>query len=88
MTRYCVLLPHPLEPRLLMLNAHGEWRLPGWEDSAAHAWQETAHVNRAVAARFGMETTVLRCVLSRTDPVSGDIFRVYELENHSPPHDK
>ncbi|HEX2167809.1 MAG TPA: hypothetical protein VHG09_11310 [Longimicrobiales bacterium] len=87
MTRYLVLLPHPLEPRLLMLNAHGEWRLPGWEDSAAHTWQETSHVNRAVAARFGMETTVLRCVWSRTDPTTGDIDRVYEMENHSAPHD-
>jgi hypothetical protein len=87
MTRYQVLLPHPLEARLLMLNAHGEWRLPGWEDSAVHAWQETSHVNRAVAARFGVETTVLRCVRSRLDPATGETERVYELENHSAPHD-
>jgi hypothetical protein len=87
MTAYRVLLPHPLEPRLLMLNAHGDWRLPGWDDSAAHTWHETKHVNRAVAARFGMETTVLRCVQSRTDPSTDEISRVYELENHSAPHD-
>ncbi|MGH7448692.1 MAG: phosphotransferase, partial [Longimicrobiales bacterium] len=87
MTRCSALLPHPLEPRLLMLNSHGEWRLPGWEDSAAHAWQETDHVNRAVAARFGVETTVLRCVHSRIDPATDEISRVYELENHSAPHD-
>lgn len=87
MTRYSVLLPHPLEPRLLMLNAHGEWRLPFWEESASHTWQETHQVNRAVAARFGMETTVLRCVHNRTDPGTGEIDRLYELENHSAPHD-
>jgi hypothetical protein len=86
-TRYCVLLPHPLETRLLMLHAHGEWRLPVWEESAVPPWQETAHVNRAVAARFGVETTVLRCVRSRMDPATGRIERVYELENHSAPHD-
>jgi hypothetical protein len=34
-----------------------------------------------------METTVLRCVQSRTDPVTDLISRVYELENHSAPHD-
>ena len=87
MMRYSVLLPHPLEPRLLMLNAHGEWRLPFWEESAPHTWQEAHHVNRAVAARFGMETTVLRCVHSRTDPGTGEVDRLYELENHSAPHD-
>jgi hypothetical protein len=87
MIRYCALLPHPLEPRLLMMNAHGEWRLPCWDDSAAHTWQETSHVNRAVAARFGIETTVLRCVRSRTHPGTGAMDRVYELENHSAPHD-
>lgn len=87
MTFYRVLLPHPLESRLLMLNAHGEWRLPGWEDSSSHKWQESDHVNRAVAARFGIETTVLRCVYSRTDPATGDVSRVYELENHSAAHD-
>lgn len=87
MTRYTVLLPHPLEPRVLMFNVHGEWRLPCWEDGAQHIWQETDHVNRAAAARFGVETTVLRCVRSRTDPATGDVDRVYELENHSAPHD-
>ncbi|HEX6134117.1 MAG TPA: hypothetical protein VFZ24_09140 [Longimicrobiales bacterium] len=87
MTNYRVLLPHPLEPRLLMLGAHGELRLPAWDDSAEHGWQETDHVNRAVAARFGMETTVLRCVYSRTDPETSVTRRVYELENHSAPHD-
>lgn len=87
MPHYSVLLPHPLEPRLLMLGAHGAWRLPAWDDPAEHGWQETDHVNRAIAARFGMETTVLRCVRSRTDPATGATRRVYELENHSAPHD-
>src|SRR5215211_1505082 len=87
MTTYRVLLPHPLEPRVLVWHAHGEWQLPEWEESTPHAWQATDHVNRAVAARFGMETTVLRCVAVRTDPVTGRETRVYELENHSAPHD-
>lgn len=87
MTRYTVLLPHPLESRLLMLKSHGEWRLPEWEDSATYTWRETSHVNRAVAARFGTETTVLRCMRSRLDPATGETERVYELENHSAPHD-
>ena len=86
-TSYRVLLPHPLEPRLLMLRSHGEWRLPSWEDAAEHKWQETDHVNRAVAARFGMETTVLRCLHERFDAVTERVIRAYELENHSAPHD-
>ena len=51
MTTYRVLLPHPLETRLLMAHAHGEWRLPEWEDATEHPWQAMDHVNRAVAAR-------------------------------------
>jgi hypothetical protein len=87
MTTYRVLLPHPLESRLLMIHVHGDWRLPEWDEPTAHPWQVADHVNRAVAARFGMETTVLRCVSARTDPESGRARRVYELENHSAPHD-
>ena len=87
MTTYRVLLPHPLESRLLMMHVHGDWRLPEWEEAATHPWQVTDHVNRAVAARFGMETTVLRCVSARIDAESGRETRVYELENHSAPHD-
>ena len=87
MTTYRVLLPHPLESRLLMMHAHGEWRLPEWEDGTEHLWQVTDHVNRAVAARYGMETTVLRCVRRSIDPLSERELRVYELDNHSAPHD-
>lgn len=87
MTTYRVLLPHPLEPRLLMMQAHGEWRLPEWDDATEHAWQVTDHVNRAVAARYGMETTVLRCVRNTPDYTTGSDTRVYELDNHSAPHD-
>jgi hypothetical protein len=86
MTRYHVLLPHPLEPRLLMMQAHGDWHLPGWEGPSDHPWQSADHVNRAVAARFGIETTVLRCVQDIIGP-GGERSRVYELDNHSPPHD-
>jgi hypothetical protein len=87
MTTYRVLLPHPLEPRLLLMQTHGEWRLPQWEDASERLWQVTDHVNRAVAARFGVETTVLRCVRNTTDPLTLEVDRVYELENHSAPHE-
>jgi hypothetical protein len=86
MTTYRVLLPHPFEARLLMMQRDGEWRLPEWEDSTPHSWQATEHVNRAVSVRFGTETTVLRCVLNQRD-VPTQRLRVYELDNHSAPHD-
>lgn len=87
MTTYRVLLPHPLESRLLMMQRDGEWRLPEWEDPTPHAWQATEHVNRAVHARFGAETTVLRCLLDEPATSGRQALRVYELDNHSPPHD-
>jgi hypothetical protein len=81
--QYRVLLPHPLEARLLLMHRDGDWRLPEWDESAERAWWQTEHVNRAVAARFGIESTVLRCV--RDDEHRR--LRIYELDNHSPPHD-
>jgi hypothetical protein len=86
MTTYRVLLPHPLESRLLMMQRDGEWRLPEWDDPTGHSWQATEHVNRAVSARFGTETTVLRCLLKKADS-PGHRLLVYELDNHSAPHD-
>ena len=82
-----MLLPHPLEPRLLMLQVHGEWRLPHWDDATEREWQVTDHVNRAVAARFGVETTVLRCVRDDIDPSLGTGVRIYELDNYSAAHE-
>ena len=64
-----------------MAHAHGEWRLPEWEDSTEHPWQAMDHVNRAVAARYGMETTVLRCVRTGYDVQAEGETRVYELDN-------
>lgn len=87
MTTYQVLLPHPLEPRLLMMHVHGGWRLPEWDDATERPHHDVAHVARAVLARFGMETAVLRCVSESRDPVTGRCTRVYELDNRSPPHD-
>lgn len=87
MTTYRVLLPHPLESRLLMMQRDGEWRLPEWEDPTPHSWQSTEHVNRAVAARFTTETTVLRCLLDRPASGGSHALRIYELDNHSAPHD-
>jgi hypothetical protein len=84
---YRVLLPHPLEPRLLMMQGQGEPRLPEWEDATEQPWHVTEHVTRAVAARFGMETTVLRCARRSIDPATARELRVYELDNHSAPHD-
>jgi hypothetical protein len=80
-----VLLPHPLESRLLMMHREGAWSLPEWEEPAAAAWWVTDPVNRAVAARFGMETTVLRCL--RDEVGAARPLRIYELDNHSAPHD-
>ncbi|HSJ10610.1 MAG TPA: hypothetical protein VK928_11880, partial [Longimicrobiales bacterium] len=87
MTTYRVLLPHPLEPRLLMMRAHGELRLPEWDDATEHPWQMADHVNRAVSARVGIETTVLRCVDEVPEPGEGRVVRTYEMDNHSAPHD-
>lgn len=87
MSIYRVLLPHPLESRLLMMHSHGEWRLPEWEDGARRPWHAIDHVNRAVSARFGMECTVLRCVSAEANAATGRETRVYELDNHSAPHD-
>ena len=70
-----------------MLQTHGEWRLPQWDDASERYWQVTDHVNRAVAARFGVETTVLRCTRNGVNPLTRDVDRVYELENHSAPHE-
>ena len=66
-----------------MIQTYGSWHLPQWEDASEREWHVTDHVNRAVAARFGAETTVLRCNQDVVDPITGDTLRIYEVENHS-----
>ncbi len=70
------LVPHPREPRLLILADGPAWTLP-----RLGAWDAPA-IRAELAERFGLDATVLRNVyLPKRDD---DAPQVTALENHSP----
>jgi hypothetical protein len=81
---YAVVLPHPTEPRLLLLRAESGWALPHWQTTTFHYWQTCAHINRTVKARLGLEVTTLRCLLTEPIPHTRHTERLHELENLTP----
>jgi hypothetical protein len=71
------IVPHPSEPRVLLLPSENGWLLPHVYHHERHFWQSVAPVNQAVGALLGMELTTLRCMWT-------DYWRtVYAMENHS-----
>lgn len=81
---YYVLLPHRAEPRLLLCREDSRWTLPHFSRDVQHFWQTVDHINAAMREMFNVDTTVLRCIHTGKDPLTGHIARVYEVESHSP----
>lgn len=78
-----VILPHPSEPRVLLLPGVEGWTLPHWT-APSHFWHVVEHVNQAMQGRFGVQTTILRWVGGGHDPVTQETHNVYASENHTP----
>ena len=80
---YFVLLPRARQQQVFLQFRDDRWYLPQWEESERRFWQSVDHVNQAVRDRFGLTVTTLRCLDDHTDPQSGAVQRIYELENRS-----
>ncbi len=78
---YHLLLPHPTEPRLLLLpNANG-WVLPHWRTQTPNFWQTVSHINAGMTGYFGLAVTTLRLLRDFTYPENRLYINLYELEN-------
>ncbi len=73
------LIPHPIEPAVLLLNNIAGWTLP------QHGAEDASDINSAMKEQLGFDTTVLYCAYDRyKDDEREEQHRVYVLENHSP----
>ena len=73
------LIPHPIEPTVLLLNNIAGWTLP------QHSAEDASGINAAMKEQLGCDTTVLYCAYDRyKDDEREEQHRVYVLENHSP----
>jgi Phosphotransferase enzyme family len=75
-----LIIRHPLQAAVLVVDDHGEMRLPVFTSDDRHT-AEVDHINAAVRQRFGLLTTVLRS-LSHSEPQGEVVIRVHELETH------
>jgi hypothetical protein len=73
----CV-IPHPREPRLLLLASDAGWALP------RHAETEPAAIAAVMRQQLGLGVSVLRCAYDRARYEAEARAQVYALENHSP----
>ena len=81
---YHLLLPHPIEPRLLLLPDAEGWVLPHWRTQTPNFWQTVGHINTGMAAHFGLDVTTLRLLREFAYPENRLYINLYELENHDP----
>ncbi len=73
------LIPHPIEPAILLLKNITGWTLP------QHSAENASGINSAMKEQLGCDTTVLYCAYDRyKDEEREEQHRVYVLENHSP----
>ncbi|MBI3301870.1 MAG: aminoglycoside phosphotransferase family protein [Deltaproteobacteria bacterium] len=75
-----LIIRHPLQTAILLVNDNGEPRLPAFTSDDRHT-AEVDYINAAVHERFGLVTTVLRS-LSHSDPRGDVVERMHELETH------
>ena len=75
-----LIIRHPLQAAVLVVDDHGEIRLPAFTSDDRHT-AEVDYINTAVHQRFGLLTTVLRS-LSHSEAYDEVVVRVHELETH------
>ena len=75
-----LIIRHPWQRAILLVNDHGEARLPAFTSDDRHT-AEVDYINAAVQARFGLLTTVLRS-LRHSMPQGDVVVRMHELETH------
>ena len=75
-----LIIRHPLQPAILVVDDHGEARLPAFISDDHHT-AEVDYINATVHTQFGLLTTVLRS-LHHADPYGDVVGRVHELETH------
>ena len=75
-----LIIQHPRHRAILLVNDHGEARLPAFTSDDRHT-AEVDYINAAVQARFGLLTTVLRS-LRHSTPQGDVVVRMHELETH------
>lgn len=83
------LIPHPEEPRLLLLPEENGWALPCWTTDNGGSWDRIAPVNRGMQERLGIRLTTLRVVYRRDDSEAQRGVQALAMESHdsawSPP---
>jgi Phosphotransferase enzyme family len=75
-----LIIRHPLQTAILVVDDHGETRLPAFTSDDHHT-AEVDYINAAVQEQFGLLTTVLRS-LHHSAPLGDVVVRVHELETH------
>ena len=85
-------IPHPAQPRILLLPETAGWSLPRVR-LEKRVWPANAvgELHEALRRELGLEATVLRCAQTGEDEAAHCVDAIYTLENHSPawtpPHD-
>lgn len=80
---YYVIVPHTTDPRVLLLSGESGWSLPHFVPDEHH-FGVVGHINQAMKNQLGIDVTALRCMRNDYDRETKHVYRVYELENHSP----
>jgi len=78
------ILPHPSEPRVLMLPGAAGWSLPHLSLDTAVRLTNVGMVSEAMRRALGIEITTLRYASYRRSEDAQQIDAVYVLESHRP----
>jgi Phosphotransferase enzyme family len=81
--RHYAIISRSSEPQILLIETPAGWALPHCTSDERHT-AEVDYINKAVSDQLGIDVTLLRCVRSQRNPVTGDHFRIHALESHRP----
>jgi hypothetical protein len=80
---YHGIIPHPTEPRVLLLPGENGWTLPRGGLHWLPNQQDSRHVIQTIADTLHLDVTVLRCLEYALSACGGRAEAVYALEGHT-----
>lgn len=78
------ILPHPAEPRILLLHSDAGWALPHVCVNEAVQGSAVGRVTQSMRSALNIDVTTLRCVSIRVDKDKRRRDGIFLLENHTP----
>ena len=81
---YHLIIPHPVEPKVLLRHQEQEWSLPQFKTERPQWREGVSQISQGLQEQLGVYVTALRQIYRQVDEDKRKLETIYVMENHSP----